>query len=350
MISIDYFVAFLSITSVTTLSLLHELHIPLLILIVVLSSFTQPLSVVGTRSLFPIMVPRHLWGRANAIDNSGFVVASIAGPAVGGVAVVLLGSRGALLLPAGLFLAGAASILGVRVPPSANQRPTSLMAEAFGAIRYVYENRVLRLLTLATAGFNIGAGSITIGLPVIVLGHLHGGSTSVGILFAVMGLVGFATGMTAGSRQRIGHERRSLVGSLVVSTIGLCVLAASSVSEWILIAGLALMGFATGTYQVCMLSLRQRVTDPGWFGRALAVSMNASAAAFPLSSGLIGGLIGHSVPRRFSSPQRSASSVGYGRRGVQLTTRTVSRPRSKAGKLAPSLQARKRSRQPRIFT
>jgi len=45
--------------------------------------------------------------------------------------------------------------------------------------------------------------------------------------------------------------------------------------EVVLILLIAVIGIANGPLSVAMFSLRQRATDPSWFGRAFAVSMNS---------------------------------------------------------------------------
>jgi hypothetical protein len=44
-----------------------------------------------------------------------------------------------------------------------------------------------------------------------------------------------------------------------------------------------------------MFSLRQRATEPRWFGRAFAVSMNLNFSGFPIGSAIAGQLITHSI-------------------------------------------------------
>src|SRR5207245_10159159 len=74
-----------------------SLPIPLLLLIVTAHSLTFPLSNAGMRTLFPVLVPRSLWERANAVDSNGYVVSSILGPAAAGGLVGFLGAGWALV-------------------------------------------------------------------------------------------------------------------------------------------------------------------------------------------------------------------------------------------------------------
>ena len=51
---------------------------------------------------------------------------------------------------------------------------------------------------------------------------------------------------------------------------------------------MALIGLATGPFDVVLFTLRQRRTDPAWLGRAFAVSMSLNYIGFPIGSALGG--------------------------------------------------------------
>ncbi len=63
LIRLDFFTASTAIALITILDAVHLLPVWALYVIVVMSSLTQPLSATGTRSLFPLIVPRPLWDR-----------------------------------------------------------------------------------------------------------------------------------------------------------------------------------------------------------------------------------------------------------------------------------------------
>src|SRR4029079_13903743 len=77
LIVLDYTVAMASMALIAVLSIAGVLEPWLLLLIAIVSSLTSILSVTGIRSLFPIIVPKSLWERANALDSNGYVVATI---------------------------------------------------------------------------------------------------------------------------------------------------------------------------------------------------------------------------------------------------------------------------------
>ncbi|MFI4978657.1 MAG: MFS transporter, partial [Solirubrobacterales bacterium] len=77
LVVLDYAVAAVALGLIAGLSALHLLASPLLLAIVAVASLTNPLSWAGARSLFPILAPRHLWERANGLDSSGHVIATL---------------------------------------------------------------------------------------------------------------------------------------------------------------------------------------------------------------------------------------------------------------------------------
>jgi len=294
----DYLVGATCITLIGVLSLLHSLPTAVLLLIVSTASITTPLSRVGGKSLYPIMVPRPLWDRSNAVDSGGFVAATVLGPGVAGLAVALFGPRAALLLPAGVMLVGALLLAKIVIPETRVVRDSSVFGDAAAAIRYVWGNRVLRMLAGTMTVFNVAGGTLSVALPFVVLRALHGGSTTVGLLFAVMGGSGFLAGLLTGRFGTESREKRLLATSCLTTAAAFAVLAVSH-REPVLIAMVAVVGLANGPLTVAMFSLRQRATEPQWFGRAFAVSMNLNFIGSPIGATIAGLVLAHSVPVTF---------------------------------------------------
>lgn len=298
LMTLDFFIAAISMALISALSIAHLLGTATLLVIVAISSLTQPLSRVGSRSLFSILVPRELWDRSNALDSGTFVIASVLGPGIAGIAVSVVGARWSLMAPAVLALAAAGALFWVKIPRVEIERVVGVFADALAGIRYVMHNRVLRMLAGTMTIYNMGAGSLAVAIPILVLHRLHGGSESVGLFFGVMGLSGFVAGMMMG---RLGTERREkivLAMGCALSAVGFGLL---SFTHNAVFAGceIALCGIANGPLIVAMFSLRQRATDPQWFGRAFAVSMNVNFAGYPIGAAIAGALLAHSISAAF---------------------------------------------------
>ena len=88
---LDLLVLLLALMLTGGLALLDRLPPWLLLLIVGVASLTSPLSSTGLRSLLPVLVPRPLWERGNAVDANGILLVQMLGPALAGAAVQVLG-------------------------------------------------------------------------------------------------------------------------------------------------------------------------------------------------------------------------------------------------------------------
>lgn len=269
-----------------------------LVLIAAAQSLTQPLSNSGTRSLFPIIVPRPMWDRANAVDSGGYVVATIIGPGLGGAIVAVVGATWALAVPAGLSFAAGALLVGMRLPSTAAEAPGRMLRDAWEGLLYVVRNPALRALAVAVSVFNVGNGAVTVALPVMVLTRLHGGSVQVGILFAVMGVSGIAAGLLTGRFNSEGRERAMLIAGCVPTAVAMLMLVVAH-SMALAVAAMAIAGMANGPLDIALFSLRQRATDPAWFGRAFAVSMSLNFVGVPVGSAVAGPVVAHSVGGAF---------------------------------------------------
>jgi MFS family permease len=299
LIMLDFCLAAGGLVLVVLLAVAGVLQPWMLVLIVGVTSLTMPLSNSGTRSLFPLIVPRGMWDRANAVDSGGYVVATVAGPGVAGVIVALAGTTSALLVPAAVWLAGAALLLGMRVRAGATASQGSILRDAWSGLTYVLRNPGLRALAVTLSIFNMGGGAITVALPVLVLTRLHGGSAQVGALFAVMGVAGVVAGLVSGRFDSEGRERELMLIGCAGSVVALLILALSD-SMLMAAAGMALFGISNGPLDIGLFSLRQRVTDPAWFGRAFAVSMSLNFIGYPLGSALSGPVVARSVTAAFA--------------------------------------------------
>ena len=91
LIILDDIVAGSALGIIALLALSDRLPAGLLVLIAAVASLTSILSATGLRSLFPIMVPKHLWERVNAVDSNGYIVATILGPPIAAALVTVVG-------------------------------------------------------------------------------------------------------------------------------------------------------------------------------------------------------------------------------------------------------------------
>jgi MFS family permease len=294
---LDYIVAAISLALIVALGATDLLSVVPLLAIVTVSSLTFPLSQTGVRTLFPLLVPRPLWERANAIDSNGYVVSSILGPAVAGVLVATVGSLWALALTSAMYLVAAAVTLGVR-DPLGSVPHGRLLSDAWAGLVYVARHPSLRGLALSVSTNNIANGLFYIGLPVLVLTRLGGGPAEVGQLFALSGVTAAVSVLFVGRIGTEGRERELLAGAMLLIAVGYVALLLAPNLIVVAIVML-LIGIATGPFDVVLFTMRQRRTDPAWLGRAFAVSMSLNFIGFPVGSAIGGATAGISLEATF---------------------------------------------------
>lgn len=292
LIRLDYWVAAAAVALVVVLNAAGVLTPPLLVAIAVLGSVTNPLSAAGTRSLFPVLVPRNLWDRANAVDSIGYLFALVVGAPLAALIAGLAGRPEALVATAAVFAAAAVSLTGMGGLVSAAPRSAarSIARQSWEGLDYVARNPTLRGLAISLSITNVGMGLLVVALPVVVLDHLHLNAAVVGALWAISAVAGGVGAALAGRRGSHGRERRLIAAGLLAS--GTALLAIALVSNLAVAAvAMALFGGGGGVTDVGLFSIRQRRTDPAWYGRAFAVSMNLNYAGSPVGSAIAGPLL-----------------------------------------------------------
>jgi predicted MFS family arabinose efflux permease len=65
------------------------------------------------------------------------------------------------------------------------------------------------------------------------------------------------------------------------------------------VIAMVIAGAANGPLDLGMFSLRQRATEPAWFGRAFAVSMSLNYLGVPLGAAIAGPVVSRSATAAF---------------------------------------------------
>ena len=293
LIALDYGVAAAALFAVAALSANHLLPPPLLLAICAVASITGPLSWAGLRSMFPTLVPGHLWERANALDTSSDVLAAIIGAPLGGVLVGVAGGERALAATALLFALAGLAMVRVR-DPAVKERRHDILTEAWSGLVYVLRNRSLVGLAATFIAFGAGWGSLVIAIPVMILGRLHEGPAVVGYVWGAVGAAGFVSVLIVGRLKTGGRERQLMSGSILAMALAIAFLPMAS-SLFVVAAALVVAALAEAPFDISFLTLRQRRTDPARFGSMFAVSMALNQLGGPIGSALGGTLVAWSL-------------------------------------------------------
>jgi predicted MFS family arabinose efflux permease len=306
LVVLDYVVALVALVLIGTLALGGLLPAWLLVAIALVSSITGIFSHTGLRSLFPILVPRPLWERVNAVDSNGYVVATIIGPPLAAGLVATLGGPTTILAIAVAF--GVAAMVMIRVPEPHTETETTgrLLVDAWQGLRYFWRNPTLRGLGFSLSIVNLAAGMTTIVIPLVVVDVLGAGPAVVGLVFAVSGVAGMVSALFFGRVDTRGREWPMIVIPMFLSAGAVALIlpaAGAGGVEVGLAAGLVFLaahsvaiGLLQGPLDIALFTVRQRRTDPAWMGRAFAVSMAVNFLGFPVGAAVAGAIASVSLP------------------------------------------------------
>ncbi len=184
--------------------------------------------------------------------------------------------------------------MGVRVPDP-TRRDSHVLASAVAALKYVFGNKTLRQLSAVSTVYNGCIGTLSVIIPVLVVDHLHGGSTTVGLMLAVVGIGGSISSVLAGSIGTTGREHNMMRGGCIVAGLALGASAFAFHSEVLCYVLFFIVGLTNGPMNIPVFGVRQRVTHPEWFGRAFAISMSMNGVGTPIGAAIVGAVISHSI-------------------------------------------------------
>jgi MFS family permease len=301
LVILDYLIALAALVLLGLLSIAGALPPLLLLAITIVSSLTSILSVTGLRSLFPLIVPKRLWERANAIDSNGYIASAILGPPIAAVLVETFGGAVALIVIGASFALAALALVGAPDPVTDGPTSGSLLRDAWDGLRYTWQNPTLRGLGFSISLLNVAGGMITIVIPLIVIEGLGAGEAAVGLVFAASGLTGVLSAFFFGRLDTRGREWILLVAPMILlaPTVAILLAAAGTTNQptGLALVGLsqAVFGLLNGPLDIALFTIRQRRTDQALLGRAFAVSMAFNFIGYPIGAALTGWVAAASI-------------------------------------------------------
>ena len=246
----------------------------------------------ATAALLPLVAPQGSLQRATAISSGVGQVATITGPAIGGLAYAVTPA-----LPYGLMvafcLAGAFLMGAIRLTQPAVVRDAATPADLFAGVRFVRNNPAI-LGTISLDLFAVLLGGATALLPIYARDILETGPLGLGILRAAPAVGALL--MTAVLARHAIHRRVGMRMFQAVIVFGLATIVfAVSRSMTLSVVALAIMGAADTVSVVIRFSLVQLATPDEMRGRVGAVNflfINASNQLGQFESGVTAALFG----------------------------------------------------------
>lgn len=253
------------------------------------------------------LVPRVVGGDGLEAGNSLIQLTAhlslFIGPGIAGALIAVIGSGTALALDTVSFGAAILALLMMseanRMVKNKNDTEESVESDApaeglwqsiGNGLRYVWSDPLLRavILLVAIVDFSL-AGPIGVGMPVLATVRFDAGATGYGLLMSAFGGGAILGAILGGA---LTFNRRGLLFLGLAGMFGVVLFLQAFTQSLVFSIGLnAVMGVASGLFNVVGISWLQRRTDPSMIGRVMSLVMLSSMGLQPLSNAIAGLLV-----------------------------------------------------------
>ncbi len=252
----------------------------------------------ATQSILPNIVPHELFSNAIAMTSSVNKFSQLAGPALGGVLIALIGEW-TYLVAAALFCLAAAAAVMIRWRLAVRGREPFSLRTVLGGFDYIWRKKII----LGAVSIDLVAvlfGGVLGMLPVYAIDILKVGPQALGVMRAMPALGALVVAVILAQLTRPRHMGVAFFASLAVFGVTIAVFSLSSLF-WLSLAALALYGAADMVSVYIRQTLVQIETPDRLRGRVSAVnsvSINASNELGDFRAGVMAAALG-TVPAVF---------------------------------------------------
>jgi len=238
------------------------------------------------QSLIPSLVPRKDLPNAIALNSIQFNLSRVLGPTLGTPVLLLVGAAGCFFLNGLSFFVVIVALVSLHVVHTPPEKPTRIMEDLHGGLRYMRGEPALRMLTLLVFLSTFLALPLVTFLPVFARDVLTGPSapeTKLAGLMSAQGLGAIAGALVVAGLGRFRHMGRALLA--VQAGFGLLiVLFAITRSLPVSYLLLFMSGAAFMTVFSMSSSLVQLVVPDHLRGRVMSIYMVALRGGGPLGA------------------------------------------------------------------
>lgn len=251
------------------------------------------ISLAGSPSLVPSIVPREQLTSANAFETLGYTVAGVVGPPLAGLLIAVIDAPNVLLVDGLTYLIFAAALVSVRYlpgeePDASGPAPRASSTSLMDALRLMRRDPVLLSTTLMYMVVNVGLGAAFVWMPIYVDRTLGGGASLFGLLLGAM-----AVGQTISSVAAVGVNRWLPLGTLICLAGflgGLAYLPLLTGVTAVAVIALLCFGALTAPLTIWAQTLRMEIIPARMRGRTFALLRMMMQGSQPLG-GLLGGFL-----------------------------------------------------------
>jgi hypothetical protein len=166
---------------------------------------------------------------ANALLQSAANVGILMGPAISGLGIALVGAQNVLLIDSATFLISALCLMPIRMRegttlPNKSISSVGVIHDMLVGFRFVFlQHRMVFMLMVTAALYNLGASAFVFLLPVFAKESLGVGPVELGWLWSVLGIGMLAASMSLVLIRQGTHQRRLRIISSSMAISGVAV-------------------------------------------------------------------------------------------------------------------------------
>src|SRR6202521_2665498 len=284
----------IALASVPIAFIFNVLAMPQLYVVALVTGVGTVFFDVAYQSYLPALIPRPDLVEGNTKLQVTSSVAQMAGPAVAGILIQLIGPARAVS-----FLVSAGSLLWIRRPeppprPAAGSGRGGFRSEMWEGIRFVFGNSTIWKIAGSTSTSNLGGNIFFAVYLFFAYRVLHLSPGTIGFIFAVGAAGGLLGALTASWIARHIGLGPTLFVSIVSGGLA-SILVPIAQFGWavpLLLASTLIASFTNPVYNINQVSLRQAITPDRVQGRMHATVRTIIWGTMPIGA-LIGGVIGN---------------------------------------------------------
>ena len=296
-VAADVFSA-LSAAAIPVVAMLGDLTFGTVLLLAVLGSVFDPAGVTAREAMLPDVsrAAGLSQQRVNAIHEAIWGLAYLAGPALGGLLIGVVGAVDALWVMFGGFVLSAALLALVHVPgsgrPLEEHRP-QFWAGTVEGLRFVWDDRVLRAATIYSSIFVMLAYPV-LGVVLPVVFEQQSSPQRLGLLLMAFSVGSVVGALAYGALGRRVSQRTALLLGMFGGALAIGWFAVSPPYSW-LVVGAVVGGLLAGPINPVVNLVLQRRTPDQLRGRAMGVMVSVAYGIVPLGylvAGIVVGAVG----------------------------------------------------------
>jgi MFS family permease len=270
-------------------AVLADLHLTVaLVAAMIAAASTQGALSAAVTGAVPNLVSEEELTGANSMTGAFKSAGFMLGPGIGGALLAVISAPGVFAFGGILLLISAGLVVGLRGNVSENRHAAHAIGGRLDGYKHLWEDRWLRLLTIAWALVMFGIGPVIVA-EVVLAHHFHVGSTGYGLI-AVFWDGGGVVGALAGRKLPRRLEHAAVAGGCLAIGLGFSVVGLTPVF-WPVLLGMLIAGLFDAFGVVAAQNLIARRTPDRIRSRVSAaldaVVLGAMAASFGLSAPLV---------------------------------------------------------------